>query len=110
MKKINIAKQFSKVPAGRYLADGNKTGELFRTKFLIEALNGTKEEIEIVLDGAVGYPSSFLEEAFGGLVRNGFTADQLKERLRIVANEPRKKRYVAQIWDYITEAEGVPVA
>ena len=103
---INIAKDFSRVPAGRYHpADGNRTGELFRTEFLAKYLSKSDEPLEISLDGAVGYPSSFLEEAFGGLIRIGFTVEQLKARLTIVATEPRKKRYIEQIWTYIVEAK-----
>lgn len=108
---VNIAKDFSKVPAGRYHPDdGNRTGELFRTKFLVSHLDASDETLEIDLDGAVGYPSSFLEEAFGGLVRMGFTVEQLESRLSIVATEPRKKRYIEQIWDYIQEAKSPAIA
>lgn len=108
---VNIAEDFSKVPAGRYHPkDGNKTGERFRSEFLEKFLLANDEKIVVNLDGVVGYPSSFLEEAFGGLVRIGFDYETLKARLLITATEPRKRRYVDQIWQYIQEAKDKAVA
>lgn len=68
MKQINIGKEFSPYPAGRYLTDGDYSGERFREEILIPSLmsNG---EIHIYLDDTRGYDSSFLEEAFGGIFR-----------------------------------------
>ena len=67
-KIINIAADFSKTPGGRYLTDGPASGEDFRERLLIPALKDNQTVI-VELDGTRGYPSSFLEEAFGGLVR-----------------------------------------
>lgn len=106
---IKIAEDFSKYPAGRYPEDGDRTGEQFRKEFLEKHLNETEEIVEVVLDGAVGYPSSFLEEAFGGLVRCGFSVEQLKKRLKITTTETRKNRYIDQIWQYIQEARAPAV-
>jgi hypothetical protein len=108
---IKIARDFSRVPAGRYHpVDGNRTGERFRNEFLVKYLDESSDVIEIDLDGAVGYPSSFLEEAFGGLVRMGYAVDVLRSRLKIVASEARKRRHIQQIWDYIQEAKEAAVA
>lgn len=111
MMIVNIAEDFSRVPAGRYHPkDGNRTGERFRDEILKKFLRGNEDKITINLDGAVGYPSSFLEEAFGGLVRDGFPYEVLKQRLAITTTEPRKKRYIDQIWQYIQEAKDKAVA
>lgn len=111
MTEVNIARDFSKVPAGRYHPqDGNRTGEKFRSDFLEKLLGAGEDKIIIDLDGAVGYPSSFLEEAFGGLVRAGYPYERLKERLSITTSEPRKKRYIVQIWQYIQEAKDSALA
>lgn len=84
---IDVASQFSRVPAGRYAADGPYSGELFRTKLLIPALE-RGEVVEVRLDGARGYGSSFLEEAFGGLVRlRRWSAEQLLLRLKLISND-----------------------
>lgn len=111
MMIVNIAEDFSRVPAGRYHPkDGNRTGERFRDEILKKFLRSNEDKITINLDGAVGYPSSFLEEAFGGLVRDGFPYEMLQQRLAITATEPRKKRYIDQIWQYIQEAKEKAVA
>lgn len=111
MMIVKIAEDFSRVPAGRYHPkDGNRTGERFRNEFLKEFLKASDDKITIDLDGVVGYPSSFLEEAFGGLVRDGFSYEILKKRLEITTTEPRKKRYIQQIWQYIQEAKEKAVA
>ncbi len=66
-KVINIANDFSKFPGGRRKADGPYSGEEFRDTLLIPALKDY-DYVEVQLDGVVGYPASFLEEAFGGAV------------------------------------------
>lgn len=87
MIKINVAKDFTRWPAGRYRVDGPFSGEVFRDDLLLPALTEA-ETVEVDLDGTRGYGSSFLEEAFGGLVRLGrFTSEQLLKRLRIISNE-----------------------
>jgi len=87
MTTINVARDFSRWPAGRYRVDGPFSGEVFRDDVLVPALAGA-EIVEVQLDGARGYGSSFLEEAFGGLMRLGrFSRDQLISRIRLVSNE-----------------------
>lgn len=75
MKKIiNIAKDFSKYPGCRYKKDGANSGEEFRDEYLwpiLEKSIKNGEKVEINLDGVAGYSSSFLDEAFAGLVRQG---------------------------------------
>jgi hypothetical protein len=83
---INIASQFSRTPGGRYYTDGPASGEQFREERLIPALqkSGT---VVVELDGARGYPSSFLEEAFGGLVRKlNLTEPEFWSRIKLVAS------------------------
>ncbi|EGR2272141.1 STAS-like domain-containing protein [Vibrio parahaemolyticus] len=59
---------FTKYPGPRYKSLGPNSGEEFRERFLIEALK-KDPEVQVNLDGVLGYGSSFLEEIFGGLVR-----------------------------------------
>lgn len=71
---INIAKDFSKYPGCRYKQDGPESGEEFRDDFLWPKLKKAIKDgnnIEINLDGVAGFSSSFLDEAFAGLVRKG---------------------------------------
>jgi hypothetical protein len=90
-KVISIASDFSKTPAGRYPADGPFNGQRFREKLLVPALNAAAQSgdrVVVVLDGALGYSSSFLEEAFGGLVRSHAVArDFIKKNLEVRAND-----------------------
>jgi hypothetical protein len=79
---IAVASQFSRTPGGRYYSDGPDTGEKFREEFLIPALQA-HQSILIELDGTRGYPSSFLEEAFGGTVRRlRMSADEFFRRVK----------------------------
>lgn len=72
MVEINIAKDYTKTPGGRFKKDGKFSGEEFRNNYLepkyLEALKNN-DVLNIDLDGGYGYGSSFLEEAFGGLIR-----------------------------------------
>jgi len=85
MKHISIANDFSVYPAGRMIHDGPFSGEKFRKDFL-EPVMKSNEQATIDLDGTRGYGSSFLEEAFGGLVREGYDANVVKQRITIVSS------------------------
>ena len=98
-ERVNVAKEFSRYPAGRYFADGDFTGQAFRTKFLVPALK-RKQQIVVELDGVRGYGSSFLEEAFGGLVRDGFAVELVKELIKLQSADPS---LVEEINEYIDE-------
>ena len=97
--QLSIAKDFSRFPAGRFETDGPYSGERFR-KLLVDKLR--QGHVTVLLDGTVGYGSSFLEEAFGGLVREeGFQADDLKKRLTIKATDAS---LVREAWSYVDQA------
>lgn len=70
--EINIVKEYTDKPGARYESQGSNSGEKFRNQILypkfIEAME-KNEELIVNLDGGYGYGSSFLEEAFGGLIR-----------------------------------------
>lgn len=99
---ISVAEDFSRYPAGRYLGDGPNSGEAFKRDILEPAL---KEHniVTLTLDGACGYPSSFLEESFGGLVRDGFDAAELEGRLNLISDDNLHLKH--EIWKYIRRAE-----
>ena len=102
MIKILIAKDFSDVPAGRYRSDGPFSGERFRDDVLIPALR-RDQTVEVWLDGVEGFGSSFLEEAFGGLVRKGeFPYDDLIQQLSIKANDESLGSFIEEIKGYIS--------
>ena len=103
MQTISVVSNFSQFPGGRYRRDGKWSGEEFREKFLVPAL-AAKTEITVNLDGTSGYPSSFLEEAFGGLVRHGFTEEEVKKYIHVEAGE-RYLNYKKLIWIYVERAK-----
>lgn len=61
-------KDFSRTPGARYRHLGKASGEEFRDDILIPAIEKDSNLI-VNLDGVRGYGSSFLDEAFAGLVR-----------------------------------------
>ena len=78
---INVVNDFSKRPYGRYPADGDGCGQYFRERVLAPALR-EHSRVDVVLDGYNRYGRSFLDEAFGGLIRDeGFTWDELQSKL-----------------------------
>ena len=100
-KTIDIGKNFSRYPAGRFKTDGPFNGELFRDDFLIPELINN-QHIIIELDDTAGYGSSFLEEAFGGLVRKGITSEKIKE---LIIFHSEDEILIEEINDYIDDAE-----
>lgn len=58
---------FTKFPGPRYKKYGANSGEEFRDSVLLPALQ-SDHELVVILDGVRGFGSSFLEEAFGGLI------------------------------------------
>lgn len=97
---IDIGKDFSHYPTGRYETDSPFSGELFRTKLLVPALIN-KQQITIELDNTAGYGSSFLQEAFGGLVRIGYSSAQIKTAITLHSEDPS---LLDEIEEYILDA------
>lgn len=105
IKVINIERDFSRYPAGRYEGDGPYSGQAFRDKFLVPVLTKKSEKVLIELDGARGYGSSFLEEAFGGLVRAGFSADDVFNLIELKSED---NSLIEEIKGYIMEQSNIP--
>jgi hypothetical protein len=108
--EINLELDFSRFPAGRYRKDGPSSGQRFREDFLLPRLaesRKTGEKVKIVFDNVAGLPSSFLEEAFGGVIRemNDMSAVEFLGRLDLVDSDPNFQRYVSLIKKHITTAE-----
>ena len=100
-KVINVAEDFSPSPIGRYRSDSDTSGEAFRVDHLVPALKSF-DQVIVNMDGTDGYGSSFLEEAFGGLIRvEGFSEKQLKSKLHIISS---RTSYKIRAWNYISES------
>lgn len=105
MKRIKIATDYSDTPVGRFPEDGEYNGTRFREEFLRPALS-EEDKVRVDIDGVEGYGSSFLEEAFGGLVRKGyFTVPELRKRLEIAYEDQDFRMYHDLVWKYIQEAK-----
>lgn len=103
---INIAKDFSPIPGARYPIEGDFSGQEFRQSLLAPKL---KEAIKngdtliIDLDGTLGYGTSFLEEAFGGLIRSDkFSYEDIGKHLMFSCNDD--PGYIDEIKSYMEEA------
>ncbi len=107
MTKIDysIARQFSPHPGPRYRHQGPDSGEALRKK-LVKLLEDNPDSILFVdLDGTSGFGSSFLDEAFGGLVRDeGYTKDILK---RFKFKSEIDPSYIIEIRESVERAEPV---
>lgn len=112
--EINIVKEYTDKPGARYDSQGSNSGEKFRKTILypkfLEAME--KNEVLIVnLDGGYGYGSSFLEEAFGGLVRTlkkeGNNYYRKVNEIIIISND--NKSWIEKIKGYIKEAIEKPL-
>lgn len=79
--RIQVAKQFSPTPGARYRDDGDWSGQQFREELLEPAYREvarTGGRVIVNLDDCEGFATSFLEEAFGGLVRKVGSAREVQ--------------------------------
>ncbi|WP_218421792.1 STAS-like domain-containing protein [Stutzerimonas stutzeri] len=98
--------EFSKTPYGRFADDGDYNGEKFRDNVLLKNfLNPEVHTINVYLDTVeegYEYGSSFLEEAFGGLIRiHGLNKEDVLRKLNVVTEHTD---YAIEIKDYISVA------
>ena len=100
-KTIKIADDFSPFPGGRFRTDGPNSGERFRDELLIPALTEF-DQVLVILDGTEGFGSSFLDEVFGGIVRNKkFSRNDLRKKMQLISEDPS---YSDEIWEFIQKA------
>lgn len=107
--KIEIAKEFSDSPLGRFYTDGDSSGEQFREEILKPKLLSLKkgDKIEVVLDeGVQGYGSSFLVEGFAGIVKYGYMKPEaLLEKLVFKYLDEDFEFYEQKIIQYVKAAK-----
>lgn len=88
---IKVATDFALSPGPRYINEGLHSGEAFREEILKQKMTlaiENKEKLVVDLDNTSGYGTSFLEEAFGGLIRhNGFKLADILTHLDIISVE-----------------------
>lgn len=105
MITINIVSDYTSTPGARHITDGPFSGEDFRETILLPQFmkaTESKERLVINLDGGYGYPTSFLEEAFGGLSRK-FGAKAVLDTIELISED--EPAIVDEIKNYIKEAK-----
>jgi hypothetical protein len=104
--KLKISTDFSTAPGPRKISEGKFSGELFkREKLLPIVLKAieAKDRLCIDLDGTSGFGTSFLEESFGGLIReDGIPLKVLNETLRFVSED--EPELLDEIREYLEDA------
>ncbi len=109
MKKesLSVLEDFSFKTGPRYVREGENSGEKFRKEILYPRVKDAIEQnfqLEIILDGVAGYGTSFLEEAFGGLIReNGLTYNQISSHVKIISEE--EDYLIEDIDQYMKDAQ-----
>jgi hypothetical protein len=105
----NIGTEFCDTPAGRFKeTDGDFTGQHFREDVLLKLINNLKEneKLTIKIDDVEGYGSSFLEEAFGGIVRKKHKSSQdFLNILEIIYEDDDFEFFKKRIIEYIKKAK-----
>jgi len=97
---------FTRTPGARLRDHGPWSGEEFRDDRLIPAFNEAQRKgqpLVIDLDGVAGYAASFLDEAFGGMVRKlNIDPEVIIQSMEIVSHD--EPELVEEIQGYIREA------
>lgn len=105
--RLSVAEKFSVTPGPRRRVEGKYSGEEFRETRLRDAVReaiARREILVVVLDGTAGYGTSFLEEAFGGLIRNdGIPLSDLHKWVRLESTE--EPDLLREVEEYMLEAE-----
>lgn len=105
--KIKIATDFTTAPGPRHLSEGKFSGEQFRVEVLLpKVIDACKHNqmLMIDLDGTSGFGTSFLEESFGGLIReNDLSLAQLKSILKFKSDD--EPDLLNEINEYMEDAE-----
>ena len=102
-----IAKRFTKYPGPRYIEEGEYSGELFRkTELMPTIIEAKKNNHKIILnlDGTSGYGTSFIEEVFGGLIREEkMSIKEIYSIFTFISKED--ENLIDDITEYMEEAE-----
>lgn len=105
--ELKVAKDFSRTPGPRFIKEGDFSGELFRKTVLFPAFEQALQQgakLVVDLDHTAGYGTSFLEEAFGGLIRiEKLPYKKVIETLQLISKE--EDYLIEDILHYIEDAE-----
>ena len=103
---LHVVDEYSKSLGARYESEAPFSGERFRDEMLYPKLYDAMRQNKILvvnLDGGFGYACSFLDEAFGGLIRvDGENLKEIIQHLEIVSSE--EPGLLDEIMNYMKEA------
>ncbi|TPW33867.1 STAS-like domain-containing protein [Oecophyllibacter saccharovorans] len=104
--ELHVSKVCPAAPGGRFKRFGPGSGEEFRDDHLLPALKKAGDgRVTVILDSRRGYGSSFLEEAFGGLIREkNFTAGHLEKHLIILGDGSLNQVAAERALEFIKKA------
>lgn len=97
---------FASYPGGRYRHVGPYSAEEFRDEYLKPWVTKHGSNFTIDFDGVEGYASSFLEELFGGAIREGVSAGDLTIIISNSCSDDDPDIF-ERILEYIQDAETV---
>ena len=106
---INVAKEFSTVPIGRFRTESDISGQAFREDILYpkicEALK-KQDTLEVDFTGMDGLSATFLLEAFGGLVReHEMTPNKVLDTIKFLPENTFFDLYIEIAKEFIQKAE-----
>ena len=105
--KIKIATEFTTAPGPRHISEGKFSGEQFRKDILLPKVREAIDRqcvLTVDLDGTSGFGTSFLEESFGGLIReDNLRLRTLKSTMRYISTE--EPDLLSEIDEYMEDAE-----
>ena len=104
---IDVKNDFSSTPGPRYKEEGDFSGEVFRQTILLPKIIKSideREKLIIKLDGTDGFGTSFLEESFGGLIREDHLKyEDIIDVLELISIE--EPYLIEDINEYLKEAK-----
>ena len=86
---ISLVRDFTASPGARFVSQGRHSGEELRSKVLLPALQ--RGDVILDLNGALGLPPSFLDEAIGVTLEN---EPELVPRLKIILTDNQTARSI----------------
>lgn len=104
---LSLAREFTRHPGPRRISQGPNSGEKFR-KLLVKRMRD-HDRITVDLDGTSGIGSSFLDEAFGGLVfAEGFSRKDVESRVKVKSD--LDSSYIITVQESIKRAKSLVTA
>ena len=104
---VIAVRTFTLDPGPRLRSEGKHSGQEYREDHLSPTFERAQKEnkrLIVDLDGTWGYPISFLEEAFGGLVRNHMRQGRFynyRHELEIITKE--EPYLYDRVWEFIDD-------